>query len=423
MKTIVLDDDPTGTQSATGVTVLLEVSADLLTDALRDAESVYVQTNSRALDETAAIALTKRIRADGEEAARRLGTEVRFVLRGDSTLRGHVFAETAVFLDDTAVMLFVPAFPEGGRTTKGGVHFVRVAGRDVPADQSEYADDPVFSFSTAVLVDYVTQKSGRASHPVSLDAVRNGGLARVLLEAEAGSVVLPDAVDAGDIAAIAAAALEAASAGARIVVRSAAPLAAELAGVSSHGLLATPLRAEAGPVLLVCGSHTRGATAQLASVVAAWGEPAVIDTGKALDAPLTAGLDAAAQARDSLARQHLAIVTTERDRSAAHNTLAHGEKVMSALTAAVRNLLPEVTVVVSKGGITSAEVARVGIGASSARVLGQVLPGVSVWEMDAHDGRTILYVVVPGNVGEPDTLTRVLDALNLPPAGERELAV
>jgi uncharacterized protein YgbK (DUF1537 family) len=171
----------------------------------------------------------------------------------------------------------------------------------------------------------------------------------------------------------------------------------------------------------VSGSHTGGATAQLAPVVDAWGEPAVIDTKKALDTPFEAGRDAATHARDSLASRHLAIVTTERDRSAAHNTLAHGERVMTALTAAVRDVLPEVAVVVSKGGITSAEVARTGIGASSARVLGQVLPGVSVWEMDAHDGRTILYVVVPGNVGEPDTLTRVLDALNLTPAGEREL--
>jgi uncharacterized protein YgbK (DUF1537 family) len=46
-------------------------------------------------------------------------------------------------------------------------------------------------------------------------------------------------------------------------------------------------------------------------------------------------------------------------------------------------------------------------------VLGQVLPGVSVWRMSARDGRDLLYVVVPGNVGGPDTLTRVLDALNV----------
>jgi len=86
---------------------------------------------------------------------------------------------------------------------------------------------------------------------------------------------------------------------------------------------------------------------------------------------------------------------------------------MSGLTAAVRSLLPDFGIVVAKGGITSAEVARTGIGATSAFVVGQVLPGVSVWRMQAHDGRDMLYIVVPGNVGGPDTLTRVLDALNL----------
>ena len=107
------------------------------------------------------------------------------------------------------------------------------------------------------------------------------------------------------------------------------------------------------------------------------------------------------------------ILATERERSSEHPTLAHGERVMAALTTAVASLLPEASVVVAKGGITSAEVARTGIGASSALVVGQVLPGVSVWRMSARDGRDLLYVVVPGNVGGADTLTQVLDALDV----------
>jgi uncharacterized protein YgbK (DUF1537 family) len=423
MKTIVLDDDPTGTQSATGVSVLLESDADLLEAALGRADSVYVQTNSRALDEASAVAFVSRVKADGEEAARRLGEPVRFVLRGDSTLRGHVFAETEVFLGgsdassggstDAAVMLFVPAFPDGGRTTLGGVHRVRVGGAIVPAHETEYADDPVFPFSTGVLVDFVAEKSSREAVPVSIEAVRSGGLAEVLAAASPGSVVVPDAETDADIAAIAVAVDAATEAGTRIVVRSAAPLAAALAGVTSTGLLDVPLVAEPRPTLLVCGSHTAGATAQLAPIVDAWGTPSVVDTSQALGDPSAAGRRAAESLREQLEHRPLGIVTTERVRSTDHGTLDHGERVMTALTTAVREVLPAVDVVVSKGGITSAEVARTGIGASSARVLGQVLPGVSVWSMNAHDGREILYVVVPGNVGEADTLTRVLSALSL----------
>jgi uncharacterized protein YgbK (DUF1537 family) len=414
MKTVVLDDDPTGTQSATGVRVLLESDADLLERALRAVDSVYVQTNSRAIDEAAAVELVSRVRADALAAADRLGEPVQFVLRGDSTLRGHVFAETEVFLGGEAVMLFVPAFPDGGRTTREGVHYVRIDGVDVSADQTEYAADPVFPFDTAVLADYVARKSGRVGLPVALDAVQGiDGLEAVLLDAPAGAVVVPDAVTNEDIRKIAEAVRRARAAGASIVVRSASPLAAMLAGVESEGLLEAPLVDRARPTLLVCGSHTDGATRQLAGVTDRWGAPVVIDTGAALTDPAAAAATASKEARDRVARDGLAVVTSERVRLTEHDTLAHGERVMTALTEVVQAVLPEVEVVVSKGGITSAEVASTGLGARSAVVLGQVLPGVSVWELEARDGRMLLYVVVPGNVGGPETLVDVLDALRL----------
>ena len=412
MKTIVLDDDPTGTQSASHVTVLLESSATLIADALAEADSVYLLTNSRAISEHEAVALMNAIRSDAAEASEKLGEEIQFVLRGDSTLRGHVFAETQVFTDADSVIVFVPAFPDGGRTTEGGVHYVRQGDQRVPAHLTEFADDPVFPFSTAVLVDYVSEKSGRDAVSVPLDEVRAGGVESALLSAAPGSVVLPDVVTNDDVRLIARA-IEAARLGsANIVVRSASPLAAALAGVESEGLLPTPLVPAPVPTLLVCGSHTAGATAQLDLVAERWGDPVVITTSDAFDNPRQTGVGVAAIAAAAIADRRLAVVTTERERSLEHNTLDHGRLVMEALTTSVRELLPTVSVVVSKGGITSADVARVGIGATRATVLGQVLPGVSVWQLVGVDGIERLYVVVPGNVGEPDALTRVLDALS-----------
>ena len=220
-------------------------------------------------------------------------------------------------------------------------------------------------------------------------------------------------MDAGDVSEIARAVDVVTAGGRRVVVRCAAPLAAELAGVTSRGLLPTPLVDRTQRVLLVCGSHTLGASAQLAPVAEAWGAPAVVDTAVALTAPAAAGQQVADAARTAFAGKPVVILATERERSSEHSTLAHGERVMSALTTAVASLLPEASVVVAKGGITSAEVARTGIGASSSLVVGQVLPGVSVWRMSARDGRDVPYVVVPGNVGGAATLTRVLDALDV----------
>jgi len=96
-----------------------------------------------------------------------------------------------------------------------------------------------------------------------------------------------------------------------------------------------------------------------------------------------------------------------------HNTVQHGERVMDSLVGVVQALLPDVDLVISKGGITSADVAARGMGATSSRVLGQVLPGVSVWRPNTPDGRDRLFVIVPGNVGDPETLSLVLQSAGI----------
>lgn len=413
VRTVVLDDDPTGTQSATGVRVLLASDADAIEAALRDAESVYVQTNSRAIDEPAAVELVGRIRRDAFEAGRRLGADIEFVLRGDSTLRGHVFAEVEVFAGRDSRVVFVPAFPDGGRTTVHGTHFVRVDGTQVPAHESEFGSDPVFPLTTSVLADYVTQKSGRPAFPIDIEAVRAGAdeLADAIADAPPGSVVVPDAVTSDDIGAIAQAIETARAKGVPLVVRCAAPLAAALARVASDGLLAEPLVEEPGNTLLVCGSHTTAATEQLAEVAAKWGDPIVVDTRQSLADPSAVAAAVTKAAREQLLARGLAVVVTERVRSPEHKTLDHGARVMQALTGTARGLLPQVGVVIAKGGVTSADVARLGLDARSATVLGQVLPGVPVWELECADGGRVLYVIVPGNVGETDTLVRALSAV------------
>jgi len=411
MKTVVLDDDPTGTQSATGVTVLLDSSVDTITDVLRDNDSLYIQTNSRAISQDEAVALVNRVRADALAAATQVHDNVRFVLRGDSTLRGHVFAESGVFASEESIMVFVPAFPDGGRTTIDGVHLVRIDDRLLPANKTEYADDPVFPFKHGRLDEYVAEKSNRRGILVSLADVRSGRLPAVLRDAPASSVILPDVSDNNDIDIIAEAITGAQLAGRDIVVRCGAPLAAALAGVSSDGLLPTPLLAEPRSTVVVCGSHTEGATKQMAPVIDAWGNPAIVDTDLALSDSAAAGDKVAAEATTQLDDRGLAIIMSERIRSNQHNTLEHGRRIMEALTAAVQTIAPRLDVVVAKGGITSADIARIGLGARTARVLGQVLPGVSAWEFQSSDEHRVLYIVVPGNVGTADTLMNVLGAV------------
>ncbi|MEU2614809.1 four-carbon acid sugar kinase family protein [Micromonospora sp. NPDC007271] len=411
-KTVVLDDDPTGTQSASGVRVLLRWDADLLTSTLREVDAVYLQTNSRAVDQATAVARSRRIRAEVEAASTALGGPVQVVLRGDSTLRGHVFAETDVFTTDDSPVLFVPAFPAGGRTTVGGVHYVRTAAGPVPAHETEYAADPVFPFRHSDLAGYVRDLGWREAFPVPLEEIRSSqgdAVAAALLAAPGRGVVIPDAETDEDIDLIHRGLRAAQLRGRPVVVRSAAPLAARCAGAASRGLLSPPLAEERGPVLVVCGSHTSGATAQLAELERRHRLARLtIDTEAALSDSTAAGLAVVPGARTALASDGIVVVSSERIRRAQHHTLAHGEAVMAALTTAVRALADDVRVVVAKGGITSAEVASTGLGAASATVRGQVLPGVSVWDLHVDSGATT-YVVVPGNVGEPGALVDVVD--------------
>lgn len=415
---MVLDDDPTGTQAATDVTVLLHIDAQALTEALRPTDSVYIQTNSRALSEDDAVALVREIRAHVEDAAARLDVRIHIVLRGDSTLRGHVVAESREIGGDEAVLVFAPSFPEGGRVTRDGVHYLRTRETLVPVGETEYARDPVFGFGTSELVTFIRERS-RSDVPcvcVPLDVVRAGGTERAILDAPPGAVVLPDAETDADIAAIAAG-VEGAWNRRPVIVRSAAPLAARLAGVVSIGRLDPRTLHRAGSTLVVCGSHTDGAREQVARLAELVGAPTVIDSTQAVRDPDVEGERAAVEEAARRRPGGVRFLATERERRGDHGGLDHGAAVMRALVAAARRLADdEVTIVVTKGGITSADVIGRSLGAREARVLGQVRPGVSVWRVSragldpsraSVDG-FLDCVIVPGNMGDPEILVEAV---------------
>jgi uncharacterized protein YgbK (DUF1537 family) len=413
MLTAVLDDDPTGTQSASGVDVLLSWDTAAIVAALRARPGVYLQTNSRAVAPAEAVALSVRTRSQLAAAAAQLGQPILPVLRGDSTLRGHVFAESDVFAGPTGSVLFVPAFPQGGRTTVDSVHRVVIDGVDTPVGETEFAQDPVFGYRSSNLLQYVRERGDRRGIAVPLAVLRSTGgeaVATALRTAGPGEFVLPDAVTDADIELIHAGLRSALTTRSDIVVRCGATLAAICAGCLSHAYLDRPLAAGRPGVLIVCGSHTSAATAQLEALTERLGrKPVEIATDAALADPAAAGRQAAALLEAELRDHGFATVSTERVRRAAHDSLDHGERVNRALMTAAGAVIGTVGTVVSKGGITSAEVARTALGATRARVRGQLAAGISVWDYATGT----VQVVVPGNVGGRDTLVDVISALNL----------
>ncbi|WP_308635090.1 four-carbon acid sugar kinase family protein [Paenibacillus silvisoli] len=429
--TIVLDDDPTGTQSVSGVTVLVKPDYEAIREQLAagpQGHALYALTNTRALPRDEAIALVRRIKADAERAASETGTAVRFLLRGDSTLRGHVFAEIEA-LGGNGPALFVPAFPECGRVTRDGVHYLVTGETWKPVAETEFARDPVFGYRSATLEDWVQEASGgswRLKTVTERDYAASTGIADAirlaLREAGPGVVVIPDAGSYEELCQVAEGLRLAEADGAEVVVRSASTFASIRCGLKPLELDRADMPAN-GRLLVVCGSHTEAASRQLEQLERDTGEkPIVLPVKRLLQGEQSDVVsEIAARAATRLNDGKLAILATERIRLAEHGDLAVGALVMKALTEVVRKLAPHCDGVISKGGITSADVASVGLGADSAYVAGQLEPGISLWRLKpkcqrrqggsgsgSGSEREIPYCIVPGNVGDDGTLARLV---------------
>lgn len=392
MTVVVLDDDPTGTQCAADVPVLLRPAE--VGPLPSDCRAAYVLTNTRALPAGEAVALVGGLRG-------RLGPGTDLVLRGDSTLRGHVFAEMGALGLDGGVGLLVPAYPDAGRVTLDGVHYLATADGLVNVASTEFARDPVFGFTARTMTGWVHELGG--PRPVTL--VGRGGSTRdALLSTPDGGVVIPDVAENADLTPIVEGLAAARAAGRHVVVRCAGPLAALIAGVPGR-LIPAPRRADR--LLVVCGSHTRAATAQLDAV----GYPRIVLPTDALFGPDAAPAvrSVVRAARTRLDTDGVVVVTTERERRAEHGRLADGATVMAGLMAVTRELAPAVDAVIAKGGITSAETATTGLGGHVATVLGQAETGIPLWDV----GGTVL-AVVPGNIGDPGTLARMVRYFDRP---------
>ncbi len=192
---VVLDDDPTGTQTVAGLPIVLTPDVQTLSTAARQwAGPLWVLTNTRAMTWAEA---QSYLAATVDRVHAVLGPSVRLVLRGDSTLRGHVLGEIDTLSVPGSVALFVPAFVEQGRVTIGGVHYVTLGNRRVEVATTEYARDPEFSYRTSDLVQWIAERDpGRPAFGMPLKSLRDAGssaLADLLVTVPAQSVVVPDA--------------------------------------------------------------------------------------------------------------------------------------------------------------------------------------------------------------------------------------
>lgn len=91
-------------------------------------------------------------------------------------------------------------------------------------------------------------------------------------------------------------------------------------------------------------------------------------------------------------------------------------KLSVRISDAVQSLVGRLTVtpafIIAKGGITSSDVGTKALAVKRANVLGQVKPGIPVWQTGEESKFPMTpYVIFPGNVGEISTLKEVAEIL------------
>ncbi|HBK66357.1 MAG TPA: Hrp-dependent type III effector protein, partial [Cyanobacteria bacterium UBA11166] len=425
-KIIVLDDDPTGSQTVHSCLLLTRWDLDTLQLGLRDDSPIFfILTNTRALTPEQATSVTREVCHNLKIAldAERI-TDFLVVSRSDSTLRGHYPVETDVIAEEVGPFdahFLVPAFFEGGRITKESIHYLMIDGIPTPVHETEFARDSVFSYHYSYLPDYVEEKtkSRIKSNDVErflLGDIRQGSLPR-LQQLTNNQCCVVDGENQADLDNFATDILTAAAQGKHFLFRSAASILTSLANLGPQPVAAEDMAQyvrEGKPGAVIVGSHVKKTTQQLENLLKVPGIVGVeVDVAHLLD---ESGIPRAELLENTLKlvreiheNGNTPVVYTSRQELVfpdVETRLNFGLAVSALLMDIVRGLPDDIGFLISKGGITSNDVLSTGLSLRAARLLGQIIPGCSVVRTpEDHPLFPNLPVVLfPGNVGDTDAL-------------------
>ncbi|MGL5062447.1 MAG: four-carbon acid sugar kinase family protein [Microcoleus sp.] len=433
-KIIVLDDDPTGSQTVHSCLLLIDWDVETLRLGLRDNSPIFfVLTNTRSLTPEKAASITHEVCQNLKKAIElEEMKDFLIVSRSDSTLRGHFPVETDVITEELGpfdAVFMIPAFFEGGRITRNSVHYLMVNGIETRVHETEFAKDSVFGYKHSFLPDYIEEKTnGRIEagsvERILLGDIRYGSLER-LLEFTDNQYAVVDGETQGDLDSFAKHALDAVSQGKRFLFRSAASILTSLADLGHQPVAAEEMSkyARGGkPGAVIVGSHVKKTTEQLEHLLEEPNTVSIeIDVSHLLeDSPenrsqiLAAILEKARRACDE---GKTPVIYTSRDELTFEDAAARlkfGEAVSALLMDVVRGLPADLGFLISKGGITSNDVLSTGLSLKSVRQIGQIIPGCSVVKMEPdHPLFPDLPVVLfPGNVGDSHALASVYKRLS-----------
>lgn len=440
-KFVVLDDDPTGVQTVHDISVYTDWTVESMKKGFMDDNKVfYILTNSRGMTEAETTKIHHEIIDAVAQAAAETGKNYQFISRSDSTLRGHYPLETELLKEGVeksgktvdGEVLF-PFFKEGGRFTIDNTHYVKYGDELVPAAQTEFAKDKTFGYTHSSIPEYVEEKTKGAYKAenvtcIALEDLRALNIDKIteqLTNVKDFNKVCVNAIDYCDVKAFCVALYRAMAAGKSFMFRTAAGFVKVVGGVTDIPLLTRKemvVKETDNGGIVVVGSHTAKTTAQLEELLklenvvpVEFKSSLVLDGDEAFYNEVKRCV---AEEEKIIASGKTAVCFTERKLLTVENDTKESALIRSVkISDGVQRLVGDLSItpafVIAKGGITSSDVGTKALKVKCANVMGQIKPGIPVWQTGSESRfPQTPYVIFPGNVGEVTTLREAVEVLN-----------
>ena len=440
-KIIVLDDDPTGIQTVHSIPVYTSWNFSTLRQIIKDKHKViYILTNSRALTSIE----TKKLHLQLAKDLRRVNVEegkgFLLISRSDSTLRGHYPLETKTIYDELKKNeeidgeIIIPFFLEGGRFTFNDIHYVKEQNILVPIGQTEFARDSVFGYKSSNLKEWIEEKTA-GQYPagqvisISLKMLREKdikGILHKLLKIKNFNKVIVNAVEYTDLKVFLIALSESINRGKNFLFRTAASFVQVIGGINPKPLLTKEILYLKGkpstPGLIIIGSYVQKTTRQmkklteLSNLIWIEWDVSQAKTKKHLKAEVDRIISEVKEGFNS-GKDVCVYTSREYYRNDYQNldsdkNLIFSSRISEGLVKVVQGLKIRPSFLIAKGGITSSDIGVKGLNVKRALVMGQIQPGIPVWELGSESRFPGLpYIIFPGNVGTDDTLKKVVEIL------------
>ena len=445
MKIIIIDDDPTGSQTVNGCNLILKWDYENLLKGLEGSSNLlFILSNTRSLSERdVKIRLNEICSSLNAIMNSSLFAEEEFVVisRGDSTLRGHNFIEPFIInqlLGPFDATFYIPAFIEGNRTTVNGNHFVD----NIPIHKTIFSKDKIFGFNTSNIKELIYEQS---NYQLDFNNVENifikdfevletnqpSKLFMHIEKLKNNKNVIVDIMDYSQLdkfSIIVKSLLKKK----KFLFRSAASFISSLSNIKQtkkDHIYFSQLRRKNNYKtmrgLIVVGSYVELTTLQLKKVLEiSLCKPIEINVFKLYEFfKLKDNLKQINSLKKlilNLIRQNLSqdcipVLYTSREILSPrdNNDLIQFQYFLSAFMAEIVSAIKnEIGYLISKGGITTNTIISEGLEADSVYLEGQILPGVSLVTFNLLKQKEKLPIVTfPGNIGNNMSLVKALEIL------------